>query len=127
MCIRDRGKKTWSEIKEVILAHIDDCAGQDLIIPSVCCSSFMGNTTETLTKLSALCAKKGILLQIHCNEHFPEVHDSIVRYGLRPTELLHKSGVLGPHVLLHHTTLVSEAEIEPVSYTHLTLPTILLV
>ena len=107
-----QGKKTWSEIKEVILAHIDDCAGQDLIVPSVCCSSFMGNTTETLTKLSALCATKGILLQIHCNEHFPEVHDSIVRYGLRPTELLHKSDVLGPHVLLHHTTLVSESEIE---------------
>ncbi len=107
-----QGKNTWSEIKEVILAHIEDCAGQDLIVPSVCCSSFMGNTAETLTKLSALCATKGILLQIHCNEHFPEVHDSIVRYGLRPTELLHKSDVLGPHVLLHHTTLVSEAEIE---------------
>ena len=91
-----QGEKTWSEIEEVILAHIEDCAGQEIITPSVCCSSFMGNTPETLTKLSSLCAEKGIILQIHCNEHFPEVHDSILRYGLRPTELLHKNHVLGP-------------------------------
>jgi 5-methylthioadenosine/S-adenosylhomocysteine deaminase len=107
-----QGKKTWSEIEEVILAHLEDCEGQEMIAPSVCCSSFMGNTPEILTKLSSLCSERGVILQIHCNEHFPEVHDSILRYGLRPTELLHKHHVLGPHVLLHHTTLVSEPEIE---------------
>ena len=106
------GNKTWAEINEVILAHIEDCAPHDMITPSVCCSSFMGNTPETLTKLSALCAQKGILLQIHSNEHFPEVHECILRHGMRPVELLHKHSVLGPHVLLHHTTLVSEPEIE---------------
>jgi len=107
-----QGKKTWSEIEEVILAHLEDCEGQEMIAPSVCCSSFMGNTPEILTKLSSLCSERGVILQIHCNEHFPEVHESILRYGLRPTELLHKHHVLGPHVLLHHTTLVSEPEIE---------------
>ncbi len=106
------GNKTWGEIEDVILAHIEDCAAHEAITPSVCCSSFMGNTPETLTKLSAMCAEKGILLQIHSNEHFPEVHECILRHGMRPTELLHKHGVLGPHVLLHHTTLVSEPEIE---------------
>jgi len=106
------GNKTWAEIESVILAHIDHCAGDEMIAPSVCCSSFMGNTPETLEKLSALCADKGILLQIHSNEHFPEVHECILRHSMRPTELLHSFGVLGPHVLLHHTTLVSEPEIE---------------
>ncbi|MEM7717718.1 MAG: amidohydrolase family protein [Pseudomonadota bacterium] len=106
------GNKSWAEIEEVILAHIEDCADHEMIAPSVCCSSFMGNTPETLTRLSTLCADKGILLQIHSNEHFPEVHECILRHGMRPTELLHRYGVLGPHVLLHHTTLVSEPEIE---------------
>ncbi|MEO0829892.1 MAG: amidohydrolase family protein, partial [Pseudomonadota bacterium] len=46
------GDKTLNEILEVIDAHVEDCAGQDLIAPSVCCSSFMGNTPETLTALS---------------------------------------------------------------------------
>lgn len=106
------GNQSWPEIEEVILAHIEHCAGQDTIAPSVCCSSFMGYTPDTLARLSELCAAKGILLQIHSNEHFPEVHECILRHAMRPTELLHKYGVLGPHVLLHHTTLVSEPEIE---------------
>ncbi|MGV6848935.1 MAG: amidohydrolase family protein [Marinibacterium sp.] len=106
------GNNSWSQIEDVILAHIDHCAEHATISPSVCCSSFMGNTPETLARLSQMCADKGILLQIHSNEHFPEVHECILRHGMRPTELLHAHGVLGPHVLLHHTTLVSEPEIE---------------
>lgn len=106
------GNKSWSEIEEVVLAHIDHCAGLKNISPSVCCSSFMGNTPETLFRLSELCKKHSIILQIHSNEHFPEVHECILRHGLRPIELLYKHAVLGPHVLLHHTSLVSEPEIE---------------
>ncbi|MDW3225071.1 MAG: amidohydrolase family protein [Paracoccaceae bacterium] len=106
------GNNSWAEIEDVILSHIEDCARFAMIEPSVCCSSFMGNTPETLTQLSELCASQGILLQIHSNEHFPEVHECILRHKQRPTELLHKHQVLGPHVILHHTTLVSEPEIE---------------
>ena len=106
------GKKSWSEIEDVVLEHIDHCSGHETLKPSVCCSSFMGNSPETLNKLSNLCKEKGILLQIHSNEHFPEVHEAILNHGCRPTELLHKHDVLGSHVLLHHTTLVSEPEIE---------------
>lgn len=106
------GDNTWAQVEDVIAAHLEDCADHEMIAPSVCCSSFMGNTPQTLAKLSAFCAAKGVLLQIHSNEHFPEVHECILRHGMRPTELLYKHGVLGPHVLLHHTTLVSEPEIE---------------
>lgn len=88
------------------------CAHDALISPSVCCSSFFGNSAETLAKLSETCARRGMLLQIHSNEHFSEVHDCVLRFGKRPVELLHELGVLGQHVLLHHTTLVSEPEIE---------------
>jgi 5-methylthioadenosine/S-adenosylhomocysteine deaminase len=107
-----KGKNSLNAILKVIDEHVEDCAQYPLISPSVCCSSFMGNTPETLTALSDACAERGILLQIHCNEHFPEVHECVVRFGMRPTELLYKHNVLGPHVLLHHTTLVSEPEIE---------------
>lgn len=106
------GNHTFDEIKDVIDAHIKDCAPHPLISPSVCCSSFIGNSPQTLKKLSDYCQERDIILQIHSNEHFPEVHDCILNFGMRPTELLHQYGVLGPHVLLHHTTLVSEREIE---------------
>lgn len=107
-----KGNHSIAAILDVIDAHVEDCAKYPLITPSVCCSSFMGNSPETLSALSQACADRDILLQIHSNEHFPEVHESVVRFGLRPTELLHHHNVLGPHVLLHHTTLVSEPEIE---------------
>lgn len=107
-----KGNHSVAAILDVIDAHVEDCAKYPLIKPSVCCSSFMGNSPETLTRLSHACADRGILLQIHSNEHFPEVHECIVQFGMRPTELLHHHDVLGPHVLLHHTTLVSEPEIE---------------
>lgn len=106
------GNHQLSEILDVIDTHIEECKDFPLISPSVCCSSFMGNSPETLAALSEACKSREILLQIHSNEHFPEVHECVVRFGVRPTELLHQYGVLGPHVLLHHTTLVSEPEIE---------------
>lgn len=64
-----------------------------------------------------VCAKKGILLQIHSNKHFPDVHECILRHGMRSTELLYKRGVLGQHVILHHTTLLAEPEIEMIGET----------
>lgn len=111
------GKHTLSEILDVIDAHVTQTRDVPRTEPSVCCSSFMGNTPQTLTALSEACAERGILLQIHSNEHFPEVHECLLRFGKRPTELLHDHGVLGKHVLLHHTTLLAEPEIELIAKT----------
>ena len=111
------GKHKLPEILEVIDAHVAQVADVPRTEPSVCCSSFMGNTPQTLTALSEACAERGILLQIHSNEHFPEVHECLLRFGKRPTELLHENGVLGAHVLLHHTTLLAEPEIELIAKT----------
>ncbi|MFK7890198.1 MAG: amidohydrolase family protein [Granulosicoccus sp.] len=106
------GDNAISQIIDCIDSHVEHCSSHELISPSVCCSSFMGNSPETLTALSEACEARGILMQIHSNEHFPEVHDCIIKFGMRPVELLNAHGVLGRHVLLHHTTLVSESEIE---------------
>lgn len=92
--------------------NIEQCAAFDRILPSVCCSSFYSNTPETMRSLSEFCGKRGILLQIHANEHFPEIHECILRFGKRPIELLAESGVLGPTTLLHHTTLANDHEVE---------------
>jgi len=100
-----------SEIFDRIEAHVEHVAGFSRITPSVCCSSFHGNAPETLSALSEFCATRGLILQIHANEHFPELQDCLLRFGKRPTQFLNGIGVLGPHVLLHHTTLVSQDEI----------------
>jgi cytosine/adenosine deaminase-related metal-dependent hydrolase len=92
--------------------HIEQCKGVDRLYPSVCCSSFYGNSPETISALSEFCTKRGVLFQMHSNEHFPEVHECILRFGKRPIELFASIGALGPSLLLHHVTLPSEHEIE---------------
>lgn len=101
-----------SRILERIDEHIEQVSPYPLIYPSVSASSFYGNRPETLARLSEYARSRKILLQIHANEHFPEVHESILRYGKRPLELLAAHGVLGPHVLIHHATLVTDSEVE---------------
>jgi 5-methylthioadenosine/S-adenosylhomocysteine deaminase len=91
---------------------IAQCKGADRIYPSVCCSSFHSNSLEIIAKLAEFCAERGVLFQMHSNEHFPEVHDCILKFGKRPIELFSEIGALGAGTLLHHVTLPSETEIE---------------
>lgn len=100
-----------SEILDRIDAHVADVAPYPRITPSVSSSSFLDNRPETLAAISEHARKRGIIYQIHANEHFPEVHDSILAFGKRPLELLYESGVLGPHVLIHHATLATDREV----------------
>jgi len=92
--------------------QIEQCKASGLLYPSVCCSSFHGNTPDTIAALAEFCAARNVLFQMHSNEHFPEVHDCILKFGKRPIELFAEIGVLGPGTLLHHVTLTTDIEIE---------------
>jgi 5-methylthioadenosine/S-adenosylhomocysteine deaminase len=111
------GVHELAEILDRAERHVAQCAETPRVTPSLCCSSFHGNRPETLVALSRFCAERGIILQIHANEHFPEIQDCLIRFGKRPIEFLFGLGVLGPHVLLHHATLISEPEIEMLAAT----------
>jgi cytosine/adenosine deaminase-related metal-dependent hydrolase len=104
-------KISLAEILARIDAHVEETAKCLHVTPSVSSSSFFGNRPETFAAVSEHAKKRGILYQIHANEHFPEVHDSILAFGKRPLELLYESGVLGPHVLIHHATLTTDREV----------------
>jgi 5-methylthioadenosine/S-adenosylhomocysteine deaminase len=92
--------------------QIEQCQDSKLTYPSVCCSSFHGNSPDTISALAEFCGKRNVLFQMHSNEHFPEVHDCILKFGKRPIELFAQIGALGPSTLLHHVTLPTEIEIE---------------
>lgn len=108
----DAERVPLSRILERAAEHIEQVAPHPLIYPSLSSTSFYGNRPETLAAVSELARERGLILQIHANEHTPEVHESILRYGKRPIELLFDHGVLGPHVLIHHATLVTDREVE---------------
>ncbi|ETX27696.1 amidohydrolase family protein [Roseivivax isoporae] len=93
-------------------AHIDACAGQPLITPSLCIPAVQSAPVEMIRALSDYAAERGVLFQIHTNEHHVEVHWSVCTYGRRPLEVFAEHGAVGPHTLHHHCTLVTDHEIE---------------
>jgi 5-methylthioadenosine/S-adenosylhomocysteine deaminase len=92
--------------------HVAQCAAETLISPSICCGGFVASFPDIVRALGRYSAERGVLFQLHSNEHFPEVHSHILKFGKRPIELWDELGILGPHTLLHHAALTSEREIE---------------
>ncbi len=92
--------------------HIADCKAFSRIVPSVACGTVQSNSGEMIAALAELARERGILFQIHANEHTLEVQSSIERYGLRPIEYLAKLGALGQTTLVAHATLTTPAEVE---------------
>ena len=92
-------------------SHLAMCRDLPRVTASVCCSGIQGATPELIATLSALCADNNALFQFHSNEHFPEIHGTVIRYGQRPIEMLAERKALGPHVVLHHCTLIDDREI----------------
>ncbi|MGW6569084.1 amidohydrolase family protein [Streptomyces sp. NPDC054975] len=91
--------------------HLARYDGDPLIHSSLAVSIPEAATEETLRLTARLAAESGAVLQIHVNEHLAGVERSLVRHGLRPLEHLHKIGVLGPHLLAAHATLLTPREL----------------
>ena len=91
--------------------HVENCRRRSRVEPSLACGNVQSNSGEMISALSRFCRDRGILFQIHANEHTPEVHSCIEAHQMRPIEYLHSLGALGPTTLLAHTTLATPEEI----------------
>jgi cytosine/adenosine deaminase-related metal-dependent hydrolase len=115
-CAASTDSPSLRSMTEALEQHVAQCGAHDNIHPSVCfgffADSMKGFRADDLAGLGAFCRERGILFQMHSNEHFPDVHDCIVNFAKRPIELWHELGILGPSTLLHHATLVSDREID---------------
>lgn len=77
---------------------------------SVAAGTIHTATPDLLVGLSNLAKEAGVIFQFHANEHIAEVEFCIEQHGKRPIELLESLGVVGPHVLLAHCTLITARE-----------------
>ena len=91
--------------------HVARTVERRNVTPSLACGTVQSNSGEMIKCLSDYCAERGMVFQIHANEHTPEVHRCIEREGCRPIEYLHRIGALGPTTLIAHATLVTGDEI----------------
>lgn len=64
-----------------------------------------------LEKLTAYASEHKLPFHIHVSEQQKEIDESLQEYGLRPVELLHSIGALGPRTTLVHAIHLSPREI----------------
>jgi cytosine/adenosine deaminase-related metal-dependent hydrolase len=100
-----------TELVRLAERHLQSRHPSGLIHPSLAVSIPEAGSDRMLGQVAALCRESGALLQIHVNEHLASVERSLVARGLRPLEVLHRAGALGPQLLAAHATLVTPAEI----------------
>lgn len=91
--------------------HLADWSGDALVHPSLAISIPEAASPQMLKDAASMAGEAGAIFQTHVNEHLAAVERSLVACGRRPLELLGDLGVLGPHVLLAHSTLVTPSEL----------------
>jgi formimidoylglutamate deiminase len=65
-----------------------------------------------LAQIGNYAAEHELVLHVHANEQPREVEESIEEHGIRPIELLAKSGCLGPRTTIVHGTHADDAELD---------------
>lgn len=91
--------------------HLQAYRKDPLVHPSLAISIPEAASDAMLQSVSQMAGTAGAVFQTHVNEHLVAVERSLVATGRRPIERLAEIGVLGPHVLLAHSTLVTPHEL----------------
>ncbi len=68
-------------------------------------------TEQMFQRIATLSEQLDLPMHIHLQETAQEIIDSIEQYGLRPTERLHKHGLLGPKTIAVHVTALNDQDI----------------
>jgi formimidoylglutamate deiminase len=67
---------------------------------------------EWLEQIGAYAEREGLVLHVHADEQPREIEECLAEHGLRPLELLAKTGCLGPRTTVVHATHADERELD---------------
>jgi len=67
---------------------------------------------EWLEELGRYAAEEGLPLHVHADEQPREIEECLAEHGLRPIELLARTGCLGPAATVVHATHANDAELD---------------
>ena len=67
---------------------------------------------EWLAAIGGYAAARGLPLHVHADEQPREIEECLAEHGVRPIELLHASGCLGPHATVVHATHADDRELD---------------
>lgn len=80
------------------------------VIPALAPHSVYGVRPETLAWIAEQAAASKVRVHIHLSETKKEVQDCIEQHGCRPTEYLHRMGLLSPRTLAAHAVHLSDRD-----------------
>jgi formimidoylglutamate deiminase len=69
-------------------------------------------TPAWLEEIGAYAEREGLVLHVHACEQPKEIAECVAEHGVRPIELLARSGCLGPRTTIVHGTHASDAELD---------------
>ena len=68
--------------------------------------------TEWLEEIGRYAEREGLVLHVHADEQPREIEECLAEHGVRPIELLARTGCLGPRTTVVHATHASDAELD---------------
>jgi formimidoylglutamate deiminase len=93
------------------LRQVEDLRGRGLHV-GVAPHSVRACPADWLEELGRYAAEERLPLHVHADEQPREVEECLSEYGVRPIELLERSGCLGPHTTVVHATHADGAELD---------------
>ncbi len=69
-------------------------------------------TADWLSEVGAYARREGLVLHVHADEQPREIEECLAEHGVRPIELLDRTGCLGPLTTIVHATHASDVELD---------------
>jgi formimidoylglutamate deiminase len=96
------------------LRQVDDLRGRGIRV-GVAPHSVRACPADWLEEIGRYAAAEGLPLHVHAGEQPREIQDCLAEHGLRPIELLDRTGCLTDHTTIVHATHADGAELDLVS------------
>jgi formimidoylglutamate deiminase len=93
------------------LAQVEELRGRGLRV-GVAPHSVRACPADWLEEIGRYAAAEGLPLHVHADEQPREIEECLAEHGVRPVELLARTGCLGPHATVVHATHASAAELD---------------
>jgi formimidoylglutamate deiminase len=96
------------------LEQVETLRGRGLRV-GVAAHSVRACPADWLQEIGRYAEREGLMLHVHACEQPREIQECLDEHGLRPIELLSRTGCLGPHTTIVHATHANDAELDLVA------------
>jgi formimidoylglutamate deiminase len=100
--------------QESVRAYLDDVdrLREHGVTVGVAPHSVRACTPDWLEEIARYADREGLVLHVHACEQPREIDECLAEHGVRPIELLARTGCLGPRTTIVHGTHASDAELD---------------